>query len=87
MSSRSRSAILEKDAAEIPLSSLMGRERSDWTIWASDDALPFMEQLGNGMREHGIPWLERVSDPDGFAQCKQDEGYSRGESEPVRNSS
>ena len=65
---------LDKDAAEIPLSNLMGRETSDWKIWASDDALPFIEQLGSGIREHRIPWLERVSDPDGFAQWKQDEG-------------
>ena len=61
------------DTVDVPLGDLMGRDTSDWKIWATDDATPFIEQLHKGMCEHGIPWLERVSDPEGFLQWQEDE--------------
>ena len=66
---------VDSDAAEMPLADLMGRGTSDWKIWATDDKPPFIDELKSGMQEHGIPWLERVSDPEGFAQWREEEGY------------
>ena len=61
--------------AEMPLADLMGHKTSDWKIWATDDKSSFVDQLENGMLEHGIPWLDRVSNPEGFAQWQEEEGY------------
>ena len=67
--------ILDHEHVEIPLADLMGRETSDWKIWATDDKTPFIVQLKTGILEHRIPWLERVSNPTGYAQWKEEEGY------------
>jgi len=60
--------------AEMPLGDLMGRDSSDWKIWASDDAARFVDELRDGIINHGIPWLERISEYDGFTQWLEYEG-------------
>lgn len=61
--------------AETNLGHLMANENHRWKIWVTDDAGPFVEALSRGMRDFGIPWLERLSDTGGFARYLADEGY------------
>ena len=61
--------------AETNLGHLMESENHDWKIWATDDAGPLIDALSRGMRDFGLPWLESVSDTDGFARYLAEEGY------------
>ncbi len=67
--------ILDREHVEVPLADLMQRPSSDWKIWGTDDPAPLIEQLKAGMRDHGITWLRRVSNPEGYAAWKEEEGY------------
>ncbi|QDV88797.1 hypothetical protein [Planctomycetes bacterium TBK1r] len=65
----------DDDSVEANLGCLIGDGTQDWKIWATDDAEPFVETLSAGMRDYGIPWLERVSTDRGFDKYQADERY------------
>ncbi len=64
-----------EQSVETRLGYLAQNDTQGWKIWATDDAGPFVEMLTNGMRDFGIPWLEQVSNDDGFDKYRADEGY------------
>ncbi len=63
------------ESVETSLGYLTQNDTQDWKIWATDDAGPFVEMLSDGMRDYGIPWLEHVSNDQGFDKYRADEGY------------
>lgn len=63
------------DSVETNLGYLTGNDTQDWKIWTTDDAQTFVEMLSAGMRDAGLPWLERVSTDEGFDKYQADEGY------------
>ncbi len=63
------------DWLEINLGYLMENDTQDWKIWTTDDAQAFVDILTAGMKDYGIPWLERLSTDDCFDRYLADEQY------------
>lgn len=63
-----------RNTAQSSLADLMDQPKHYWRIWITDDAAPFVEEFNRGMREHGIPWLERLSEPDNFMKWQEEYG-------------